>query len=36
MKIVKKMNAVDMERVFVKLVFTLFGVSTCIVFFFSF
>ena len=36
MKIVEKINKIDMERMFVKLMFTLMGVSTCIVFFYSF
>lgn len=36
MKLMEKMNAIDLEKIFVKLMFTLFGVSTCIVFFFSF
>lgn len=36
MKLMEKMNGIDLEKIFVKLMFTLFGVSTCIVFFFSF
>ncbi len=36
MKIVEKLIGIDMERVFVKLMFTIMGVSTCIVFFYSF
>lgn len=36
MKLMEKINGIDLEKIFVELMFTLFGVSTCIVFFFSF
>ena len=36
MKIAEKLIKIDMEKIFVKFMFTVMGVSTCIVFFYSF